>query len=475
MDYITNLNRFIEAQNVSGYSGYENAIEEIRRGKKLNHWIWYIFPQLKSLCQNSTYDKKYGISDLEEAKAYLNNSILRNRFDEACEVLLRHEGKTATDIFGVKDSLRVRSSLTLFYLASRDSLYKQVLDKYYKGNPCRDTLYALNMEMPETSNLTDGEDSVKHEIPIQRTRPVQPTKRNNHKRNVGQRKSKVKKKIILTVGIIGLISLFGCIGYGLYSLFVAGRVNPVLTEADSIQTSSPQIDFNLSVAIKTSDNELVTYGDIDKYSISIIANLGDNPIPLDTTTSKFVFMFNDENSGENIKIKAKIDTCEIGSINMSLADYDVYSGSHEDSFVLNVSKEDLRIYEELAWYQSAKQKVSQSKYPKYVARIKNVKNRQFADFLTGKLSTIGVEEKNQREDARGNDNDELPEEIMVRVRHAEPISNTLCKGLNSSQRRIIGLYNHTIVRLRHEESRKYDHCLRRCRTFSDLEKLCRYF
>lgn len=392
MDYTTNLNKFIEAQNSPGFAGYINAVEEIRQGKKLSHWIWYVFPQLKSISQNSPYDKKYGIENLEEAKAYLRNSILRKRLDDVCEILLKHEGKTASSIFGVADSSRIRSSMTLFYLASNNELYKQVLDKFYNGRPCQNTLYALNMIMPESISSSKMENNRKQESPKERRRQpsiTRPQQFVSTSRLRSMKRRKMKKLAILIVGFIGIIALFGGMGYGVYTLFTGNDEEPMIAESSPELSDSPNVNLQLNVAVVTSDKETITFDDKDKYSMSLMASMGSSPVQLDSSTSKFNFLYNNENSSEEIKIDAKVESCQIGGQTYSMSNYDVKEGSYDETFNLDVSREDLRLYEELAWYQSANQKVSSAKYPKYVDRIKKVKNEEFAALLTQKLSSVG--------------------------------------------------------------------------------------
>lgn len=486
------LSRFIEAQNATGFAGYNNAIEEIKRGKKLSHWIWYVFPQLRSLCQSSLYDKKYGIENLEEAKAYLGNSILRERYNEACEILLNHQENKASLIFGVSDASRVRSSLTLFYLASQNDLYKQVLDKFYNGNPCRNTLFALNMEMPviqkvDRQNQQSSQRSKKtSQTHTARRNPIKSTSRQGASLNGTK-----KKRVVMILGLFAIMMLFGCLGYGLYALYVDYRAKTDMADGSQQTTDSPSIDFHLGVSVMTSDHEAITYGDKDKYSISVLATLGDNAVPWDSTTSKFDFFYSKENCAEEIKIGAKIETCEIGSRILSLSGYDVQQGSYDETFVLNVSKADLRIYEELAWYQAVKQKVSAAKYPKYVERIKNVKNRDFAAFLTEKLSAIGQysasnesdsggsqKQKNERSGVNGN----LPKDIMMRVHRAVPVPLALLKEVSPQERRIIESYNHYILRSEARRNEEKDKevmrirlRLRSCTTYHELERILRFY
>lgn len=131
----TGLQRFIEAQNDS----YDQALKEIRNGRKLTHWIWYIFPQIKGLgfSYNSEY---YGITSLQEARDYLENELLRKRLFEITESLLMHKGKDIESIMGDIDSLKLKSSMTLFDAVQPGSIFGEVLDEFYGGERCRRTL-----------------------------------------------------------------------------------------------------------------------------------------------------------------------------------------------------------------------------------------------------------------------------------------------------------------------------------------------
>ena len=121
------LNRFILAQ----HDTYLHAINEIKIGKKTGHWIWYIFPQLASLGK-SEKAKYYGIVNLDEAISYINHPILGKRYIDCINALLDLSGKTASQIFG-SDSVKVLSSLTLFYIASTNIKIGLVINKYYNG------------------------------------------------------------------------------------------------------------------------------------------------------------------------------------------------------------------------------------------------------------------------------------------------------------------------------------------------------
>ncbi len=124
-----NLERFKRAQCDS----YEQALREIRSGRKRSHWMWYIFPQLRGLGFSSTAEY-YGISTLDEAKAYLEDPVLGPRLAEISQVLLELDDKNADRIFGYPDNLKLRSCMTLFAAAAgRDSVFQKVLDAYFNG------------------------------------------------------------------------------------------------------------------------------------------------------------------------------------------------------------------------------------------------------------------------------------------------------------------------------------------------------
>lgn len=133
------MERFIEIQKQK----YNQALSEIKNGKKETHWMWYIFPQIKGLGQTST-SIEYAINDLDEAKEYLDNDYLRNNLENICSELLKLDTSNPVNIFGTVDSLKLRSSMTLFYLASNEEIYKKVLDKYYHGELDQLTIDILN-------------------------------------------------------------------------------------------------------------------------------------------------------------------------------------------------------------------------------------------------------------------------------------------------------------------------------------------
>ncbi len=131
------INRFVKAQEQ--YNTYQTALKEIKNGRKYTHWIWFIFPQLRGLGRSST-SEFYGIASLEEAKAYLADETLNARLREITTALLAHNGKTAIEILGGIDALKVKSSMTLFDLISPNDIYAEVLQKFYNGERCTSTL-----------------------------------------------------------------------------------------------------------------------------------------------------------------------------------------------------------------------------------------------------------------------------------------------------------------------------------------------
>ena len=131
-----NLNRFIEAQN----RDYDIALAEIRAGKKVSHWMWYIFPQLKGLGRSST-SEYYGLSGIKEAQAYLSDPILKARLIEITDAVIAHKDKSAEETFGGIDAKKLRSCMTLFSIAAPDiPVFEAVLEQFFHGVPDRNTL-----------------------------------------------------------------------------------------------------------------------------------------------------------------------------------------------------------------------------------------------------------------------------------------------------------------------------------------------
>lgn len=124
------LNRFIEAQEPL----YPTVLKELKNGIKLSHWMWFIFPQVFGLGQSKT-TQFYAIKSKEEAIAYLNHPVLGERLRECAALLLSHEDKTASQIFGSPDSFKLQSSMSLFAsVAGDEKLFQIILDKFYENN-----------------------------------------------------------------------------------------------------------------------------------------------------------------------------------------------------------------------------------------------------------------------------------------------------------------------------------------------------
>lgn len=132
------LKRFLDAQDQM----YEMALAEVKRGKKLSHWIWYIFPQVKGLGMSGS-SLYYGIDDVEEAKAYLQHPVLGARLREITTAYLNLTGVNAQDVFGYLDAMKVRSCMTLFNEVAEDDLFRNVLERYYNGLADEKTLAIL--------------------------------------------------------------------------------------------------------------------------------------------------------------------------------------------------------------------------------------------------------------------------------------------------------------------------------------------
>ena len=134
------INRFIEAQNYN----FENALAEIKQGKKTGHWMWYIFPQIYGLGKSNT-SNHYAICSLDEAKAFAEHHNLGENLRTICGELLHLQGVTASQIFGDTDAQKLQSSMTLFDAIYPNSVFEQVLDKFFNGERDRKTLCRLTL------------------------------------------------------------------------------------------------------------------------------------------------------------------------------------------------------------------------------------------------------------------------------------------------------------------------------------------
>ena len=131
MDDAYELERFVEAQD-SGDT-YDRALAELSRGRKTSHWMWFVFPQVAGLGQSPTA-RRYAISSLDEARAYLRHPVLGPRLAVAARVLTERPGGDAGQVFGGLDAQKLRSSMTLFHRADPDEpVFGQVLTQYFGG------------------------------------------------------------------------------------------------------------------------------------------------------------------------------------------------------------------------------------------------------------------------------------------------------------------------------------------------------
>jgi uncharacterized protein (DUF1810 family) len=136
MDY--DLERFVLAQE----GVYPGALAELKAGRKTGHWIWFILPQIAGLGR-SPMSQRYAIGSLGEARAYLEHPVLGARLRDCAAAILAVEGRTAEEILGSIDAVKLRSSMTLFHRAAPDEpLFRHVLDRYYGGraDPSTDAL-----------------------------------------------------------------------------------------------------------------------------------------------------------------------------------------------------------------------------------------------------------------------------------------------------------------------------------------------
>ncbi len=141
------LERFVEAQD----DVYGDVVAELRRGRKTSHWMWFVFPQIAGLGRSWT-SQRYAIRTLDEARAYLAHPVLGVRLRECARLVLGTQERTAEQIFGSIDALKLRSSMTLFDRAAPDEpLFADVLGRFYGGvpDPATDRLLAFEGDRPD--------------------------------------------------------------------------------------------------------------------------------------------------------------------------------------------------------------------------------------------------------------------------------------------------------------------------------------
>jgi uncharacterized protein (DUF1810 family) len=124
-----NLGRFERAQR----STYASAVEELRAGRKRSHWMWFVFPQIAGLGRSATA-REFAITSLDEARAYLAHPVLGPRLRESAGILAELSGRSADEVLGPIDAMKLRSSMTLFARAApEEPVFAQVLDRYFGG------------------------------------------------------------------------------------------------------------------------------------------------------------------------------------------------------------------------------------------------------------------------------------------------------------------------------------------------------
>jgi uncharacterized protein (DUF1810 family) len=176
------IDRFIQPNE----EDYEIALKEIKKGHKESHWIWYIYPQLRGLGQ-SYMSYYYEIKDLNEAKEYLNHPILGKRLIEITKTLLLLDIQNPIKIFGSIDAVKVKSCMTLFYLASKNKLFMNVLEKFYNGRFCEKTIQILT-EIPKKNEKKNKKKKKKMKIEREKK------KKKKKKKEKKIKNKKIKKK-----------------------------------------------------------------------------------------------------------------------------------------------------------------------------------------------------------------------------------------------------------------------------------------
>lgn len=136
------LDRFLKAQS----DAYLSALQEIRRGRKVGHWMWFIYPQLRGLGSSPTSDF-FGIQNVQEARAYLQHPLLGPRLVKVSSTLLDLQGRSAAEIFAYPDNLKLRSCMTLFaFVSDEPSVFDDVLKRYFDGQKDQRTLDLLSSQ-----------------------------------------------------------------------------------------------------------------------------------------------------------------------------------------------------------------------------------------------------------------------------------------------------------------------------------------
>ena len=133
MDDLYDLERFVTAQNANGT--YDRAVAELRRGQKMSHWMWFVFPQIAGLGR-SEMARRFAVASREEAHDYLRHPVLGPRLIECTGIVADLQGLSAVQIFGTIDEQKLRSSMTLFMRAApAEPLFARVIERYFDGVP----------------------------------------------------------------------------------------------------------------------------------------------------------------------------------------------------------------------------------------------------------------------------------------------------------------------------------------------------
>lgn len=134
---------FIQAQNTI----YSSVIKELSQGKKRTHWMWFIFPQIRGLGY-STMAQRFALDNTAQAQQYLQHKVLGKRLLECAKLLQQHSHKSASEIFGTPDNLKLHSSLTLFAIAAgKDSVFELLLNQFFSGNYDLNTMSILEQQV----------------------------------------------------------------------------------------------------------------------------------------------------------------------------------------------------------------------------------------------------------------------------------------------------------------------------------------
>jgi len=128
---MADLERFVAAQDTGGT--YEQALRELRAGRKRSHWMWFVFPQVAGLGRSPTA-QHYAVSGLAEARAYLAHDVLGSRLRESAQALTALDSRDPVGVLGPVDAMKLRSSMTLFALAApEEAVFRAVLDQFFDG------------------------------------------------------------------------------------------------------------------------------------------------------------------------------------------------------------------------------------------------------------------------------------------------------------------------------------------------------